>query len=158
MRETNFQNQTLKSIRKLGWLAYKIPDMPKGPLTRFIPPKPCDIIADLNGFTLIECKLFKKLEALTADKFSPSQLAALDEAVQKSLKAFVFLNFKAPAGLYTPRRVNAVLILNWKEYGPKIRAAGIDKNQILELVEQRGIPINGEIFDLKPLFGLNIFG
>jgi len=119
MKEANFNTEIVNSIKDAGHWAYKIPDMPRVPgLLRFIPDKPCDIIASVGGRTVaIESKQFKKWQALGMRHLEDSQIKNLDEIVKDGGKGFIFLNIRIKGDKELGiKRENKCLIFEWNEF------------------------------------------
>lgn len=58
MRESRVQQELIKTLKRDGHFAFKVPDMIRTGSTRFIPKKPFDIHATINGLSVgIEVKL-----------------------------------------------------------------------------------------------------
>jgi len=81
MRESIFQQELLSSLKRDGHASFKIPDMICSKETRFIPSKPYDIHATINGLSVgIECKM---LHNKTLDNFTVTMLLSAKEKKAK---------------------------------------------------------------------------
>jgi len=148
MRESTFNTEITNSLKEQGAFAYKIADQPTSwtmSKTRFTPDKPCDIICLYRGTgVLIECKMSKKFEAFGLRHLRPSQLKAMDEAVAKGSRAFVFLNIRF-------RPENRLLIFEWSpEFKARITESSIKAKEIAEIYFIKGAK---KRFDLDGFLG-----
>lgn len=139
MNERIFTTEVMQSLRDQGAWAYKIPDAPITKeilkITRFTAPKPCDIVASLNGkFIAIECKLSKKAEAFNVNMLRRSQVEHLTNIVKSGGRAFIFLNIRvAPDKSKNIHRMNRLVILDWANWGSRIQKSSIKKDELLSL-------------------------
>jgi len=97
MRESYFHSEWQESWR---WHypdchIYKIPDMPKSAAARFLPLKPYDFYAILDGkFYAMELKLKTKLGGFPFKDVSEWQLNNLQEAKANGGKAYIIINYR----------------------------------------------------------------
>lgn len=116
MRESNFTTDVMKSLRRVGAWAYKIPDAPSSKITglRFTISKPCDIVACIDGkFIAIETKFKKKFAALSMRDMQDSQLVNLTNVLKNDGIALVFLGIKEKG------KKTKLLIYDWQTLGSR---------------------------------------
>jgi hypothetical protein len=123
MKESQFHREVINTFEDYGWWCYKIPDSIKTAETRFIPPKPCDLIAIDQNPILIECKILKKIGRINKKFFANTKEKKQDipftEYHQikelKSFKdttgnpAFYFINIRIPY------KINELIIIEIDE-------------------------------------------
>lgn len=121
MKEQHFATEVIRSLRHVGFWAWKIPDAPITKellkITRFTAAKPCDIIACLptgvisDGlFVAIECKQFKKWKAFSVRDMRPAQIEQLSAIEDHGGSCWVFLNIR----IKSPHD-NRLIIFEWAE-------------------------------------------
>lgn len=101
MKEKQFNNELVASIRAHGGWAFKPSDARMGGwnLERptFTPPKPCDLLVCWRGkFIAIESKQIKKWQAFGPNVLSPNQIKNLDAIEKAGGQAVVALNVRIP--------------------------------------------------------------
>jgi hypothetical protein len=139
MREANFNAELVRSLKRHGAWAYKIPDSPVSRMTfrtQFTPEKPCDILAIHRGRGIaIESKQIKKFEAFNAmTALRPNQIKALDEVLVTGRgRAFVFLNIRIKAVKGEVKQENRVLIFDWKEWRGVFESGSIKQKDLIAL-------------------------
>lgn len=116
MREQTFTTEIMNSLKSYGFWAYKIPDAPysrmKDAGLRFIPPKPCDIVACKDGkFYAIETKQMKKWEKLSIDTFTLSQITNMTNIVKAGGVAYAFVNVRIKK-----ESIDELLIFKWDSH------------------------------------------
>ena len=127
MRESYFQGEWIKSWRHHYPKCHivKIPDMPKTAGSRFLPPKPYDFYAILDGKTYaMELKLKTKLGGFAFDDVTEWQVNNLLEAQVNGALAYIVINYRV-SGI-TPRqqkgnglvvkRINRVFIIDIRDF------------------------------------------
>lgn len=132
MNERIFTLEVVKSLNEQGAWAYKIPDVfGMSEDSRFIPPKPFDIIGIYEGKSFaIECKQFKQYQAFGLRCMQENQIDHLTEFILKGGNSFVFLNIR----ITTPgRRKNELLIFRWEDLQSVWRAGSIKKAELEEM-------------------------
>ena len=105
MRESHFQGEWKDSWRHHYPKCHivKIPDMPKSAAARFIPLKPYDFYAILNGKSYVmELKLKTKLGGFPFKDVTEWQVSNLLEAKKNGALAYIVINYRV-ANL-TPRQ------------------------------------------------------
>lgn len=136
MKESQCNTETVRSLKHLGWGAYKISDV-QG--KRFTEEKPCDTIAcsPKGRHTMIEGKLIKAWCSLNERslKLRPNQVFALtNNCVKRKGRSFLFIFVKIPPskshkGLYK------LLVLDWAHHRQAITGDGIP----IDLVRSQAI-------------------
>ena len=97
MRETQFHREWLLSWRRFFPSCHiqKIPDTPFNPDTRFVPRKPYDFYAMLDGqFYAMELKLKTKLVPVPFEAITQGQLWNLKEAKENGALAYIVINYR----------------------------------------------------------------
>jgi len=80
-----------KEYNLIGWV-YKIPDIYPSESTRFIPPKPFDlIIVWENRFMAIEAKAVKNCKSFAKNKLKEHQLENLDKIIKNGFEAYLLV-------------------------------------------------------------------
>ncbi|MCE3234036.1 MAG: hypothetical protein K0Q50_216 [Vampirovibrio sp.] len=118
MKETTFCTEIVKSIRKIGGWAYKIPDMPYHAIrtqgVRFVGRKPFDIAACYEGQPLaIECKLYRDFKGFGLNQLRDEQIQALNDFWEAGGKALVFLNIRITGIKGKRKHENRLLAFEW---------------------------------------------
>lgn len=144
MKESKFITEVVNSLKSQGLWAYKVPDMPAswmgGTGLRFVPEKPCDIIAMRGKIgLLIECKQIKKFEAFGMRHMRESQIKNLNEVTDKGGLGFVFLNIR----IASPRE-NRLIIFEWQEF--RYRTESIKGKEIKEFPFIQGFKDEFDLF------------
>lgn len=111
MKEAEFNSEVVRSLKHLGYFAYKISDVMG---SRFTPEKPCDILAcDLKGrFIAIESKQIKSWKSLTGKMLRDNQIVTLDKSVKITGRAYVLLNIRIH-DVKNKRRENWCVVFDW---------------------------------------------
>ena len=97
MRETQFHREWIASWRYFFPSCHiiKIADTPYNPDTRFVPRKPYDLYAMLDGkFYAMELKLRTKLDSLQFEAITQGQIWNLKEAKENGALAYVVINYR----------------------------------------------------------------
>ncbi len=125
MKESQFQREVKKTFEEFGHWCEKFPDSIRSADTRFIPSKPSDLIAVIDGKgILIECKLIKKIGRINKNFFGNTkekkEKVDFREFHQvKELKrfkdttgnpAFYYINIRLP------RQLNSLIALEIDEF------------------------------------------
>lgn len=175
MKESKFQKEIIDSIRSIGGHAEKFPDsirqspMKKCPVcgnsffdnsgTRFIPTKPYDISATIDGISLaIECKQLKELKSFHINSFRSNkekendigfyewnQISKLMEHRASGGRSYAFLNIRTKEP-----RLNYLLILNIT-FIIELYESGhmsLKKYELEEMIEEQGIKGSKGLFNL----------
>jgi penicillin-binding protein-related factor A (putative recombinase) len=144
MRESNFTTDVMRSLRRIGAWAYKIPDAPSSKITglRFTAAKPCDIVACVDGkFVAIETKFKKKFSAFSVRDMRESQLVNLTNILRDNGNAYVFLGIKEPC------HSTKLFIFEWAHIG-ELFAVGLS----MSAKDLKGLPyleMESGVFDLS---------
>ena len=146
IRESVFNTEVIHSLRAQGAWAHKLTDTPASlaRAMRFVPEKPCDIIAFIGGRGVgIEGKQQKKYEAFGIRHLRDAQVRELDAMVEEGKgEAFIFLNIR----IASPR-TNRLVIFNWKLWREKLKSGvSLKKKEIESLPFLTG---KSGIFDLS---------
>lgn len=149
MNEKTFNLELKKSLIFHGAWAHKIADMPRGPMLRFNPEKPCDIVGVFKGqMFVIESKQIKKFQAFGIEALRPGQISSLTKIHEAGGKAFVFLNVRIP------RTINSILVFEWEFWKWRWQTLGsLKKDEIEVMTFKEGLKaqrVNKDlIFDLE---------
>lgn len=125
MKENVGNTEVVRSLKHIGWGAYKLSDV-RG--SRFTETKPCDIIAcsPKGRYVSIEGKLIKKWEGFNARKLRPNQIAELNgTAFKRKGRAFVFLYVRINADKSKgQKRVCKLVVFDWKKHRQVLMGKG----------------------------------
>ena len=151
MRESYFQGEWIKSWRHHYPKCHivKIPDMPKTAGSRFLPPKPYDFYAVLNGKTYaMELKLKTRLGGFSFSDVTEWQVNNLLEARASGALAYVVINYRV-SGI-TPRqqkgngieakRINKVFLIGIESF------VTLDKQSASKSVPFQSLWVHASIF------------
>jgi hypothetical protein len=146
MKESMFNYEVVRSLKKLGCWAYKIPDFPQSMVVgaRFNPEKPCDIVAFVGKMGIgIEGKMIRKYESFGSRNLRPSQIKNMDEMEDRddSAGAFIFLNVRQVSP-----RLNRLIIFRWGDWRWKLREGMIHKEELMNFSYIEG---KGGLFPLR---------
>jgi hypothetical protein len=146
VKEAVFSTEVIKSVQALGHFAFKIPDMPRGPLTRFIPSKPYDLQITCKGRSVaVECMQFNIWKPLTLDTFQPSQIQNLTKHINiGEAYSFIFLNIRIP------REKSRLYIFEWAELYKRLKMGPMSQDEIEMLYES--LTAHKNLFDLRSFF------
>lgn len=152
MKESVFTTEVVNSLESFGLYVYKLADIPNAArrVIRFIPVKPCDVIAcsPKGRFIAIETKQFKKWQGLTKSVMQEGQIFHLDRIAKRGGQAFVILNVRIEANKRKgQKRVNLCGVFNWKEYRDQILDGSIGAKIIRE--QSKGIWIDSFLDEKK---------
>ena len=152
MKESVFTTEIVNSLESFGLYVYKIADIPNAArrVIRFIPVKPCDVIAcsPKGRFIAIETKQFKKSQGLTKSVMQEGQIYHLDRIVKRGGKAFVIVNVRIEANKRkNQKRINACGVFNWKTYREKILDGSLGAKVIRD--QSEGTWIESSLDDKK---------
>lgn len=124
----------------LGAYAYKIPDDTGG--THFSLKRPFDISAGIGGyFVAIEVKRTLGERGISLKSFRPHQPVELDRVLACGGLAYVFIV------AWAPRKVHHLRILDWKEWGERIKSG--ESISVRELRELPFIVNKCGVYDLS---------
>jgi hypothetical protein len=119
IKESNFNTEIVKSVKHHGWFAHKLMDMPASMMvrTRFVPTKPCDILACIKGRMVgIECKQIKKWQGFSLRFLRENQIEALDEIKKAGGVSIVLVNVRIPPEKGISKRENRLIVINWSTW------------------------------------------
>jgi len=129
MKESDCNSEVVRSLQKIGWSAYKIPDVLG---SRFTANKPCDILAcSLGGrFVAIESKLIKKWQSVSIKILRDHQEVFLTNTCRKRKgQAYLFLFLKIPK-TKTRKAFQGLVVFDWLRYGEYIKRQPITIKQL----------------------------
>jgi len=144
MKESIFQYELKKTIEEAGGICYKFPDSIMTSETRFIPPKPADLIAIIDRRAiLIECKIIKEVKNIYSHFFGNTkekkekinwqdyhQVKELYKFFEKGNDAYYAINLKIP------RQINKLILIHIKTfYNIFIEKNVITKEELIQLAE-----------------------
>lgn len=150
MIEADFNTEIINSLKWHGYYAYKIPDMPNAArrVIRFIPVKPCDVIACTPGgrFIGIEGKLIKKWQGMHVGMIRESQVNALDEMVKRNARAFIFVGVRIEAQkLKNIKKEISCVIFEWTKHRDNLLEGNYNVKNIR--AKSVGVWIDSELTD-----------
>lgn len=154
MRESVFNAELISSLNHWGAWAYKIQDLPASITMglRYVPEKPCDIIGAYRGkFFAIEGKQMKKFEAFGMRHMQSSQIKHLNKIVDTGSRGFVFLNIRIGAVKGQTKRVNRLVIFDWKKFRD-LGEVSLKQKEIMALPY-----VSYETIDKKIIYNLSTF-
>jgi hypothetical protein len=115
--------------------------------TRFVPEKPCDILACVNGHMVaVEGKQMKKWQGFSIRFLRDNQIVALDSIVKAGGRAYVFVNVRVPPEKGVSKRENRLIVINWSTWD----------RELIPVKAMREMPyIEGKLglFDLSSIMG-----
>lgn len=146
MKEAVFTTEVKNSLEALGCWAHKLTDAVRGPTTRFIPPKPFDLIGSYKGIPFaIETKQMKKWEPFGKADFQPSQLKELTRFQKRGQgRSFVMLNVREP------RKENLCIIFEWWAFERDLKSdKPLSVAQLKEIAKHHGLVAKKGVFDFE---------
>lgn len=131
MKESKCNTEVVRSLKKIGWGAYKLPDVLG---QRFTVNKPCDILAcsPKGRFVAIESKLFKKVKGFNLSELRPNQIEALEKnSIKRKGRAFIFLFISIKADKSKGLKSSYELVVfDWQKYGKVLKKKPFSIEQI----------------------------
>jgi Holliday junction resolvase len=117
VKESHFCSELVRSLRKAGGFAFKIPDSPAsygGQRMRFSAPKAFDITGVYRGTPLaIECKLYKQFKGFGLNQLRDEQIQMLNAFWEAGGQAYVALNIRLKTIKGIQKHENRLLLFEW---------------------------------------------
>lgn len=143
----------VRSLRHIGYGAYKIPDVMG---SHFTDKKPYDIVASsLKGRSIaIEGKLMKKWGRFDWKVFQSQQIVELDaNCLKREGRSFVFIYVIITEG---NKRMHRLCVLDWKKYHKQIKGKGISIDQMRSQKVGKWYDLTKDKFD-KDIYNIKGF-